>query len=169
MWIVVNSLLVFSLFVICKRLGNYPVMLVMIPMLLLQMYDLNERIDRIQQQYRGGKPYETMLQDEEFWQNAASKEIRHLVYGSEFGPGDNMIRYPLTDWALDNRMTVNDFYFARDLNVEQDQLEISNDTLYIFKNEDAQKCRDEGLNCYAADDLIIGAVDEISGFGKQLP
>ena len=77
---------------------------------------------------------------------------------------DNRIRYPLTDWALDNHITLNDFYFARPKLVNDLPGKIvdytDNTNIYVFQPEELDQCEAHQLECYAADGIIIGYVKE---------
>ena len=83
---------------------------------------------------------------------------------SDFDIKDNRIRYPLTDWALDNHITLNDFYFARPrqniTSPDQSIVDTNGKNIYIFKTEELNECEAHQLECHAADGIIIGYVKE---------
>ena len=71
--------------------------------------------------------------------------------------------FDVTQWALENDKTVNDFYFARSLSEEKKQqyieetlASLTGENIYIFA-EDAEKSIPDGtLDYYEVDGLLIG-------------
>ena len=112
--------------------------------------------------------YETYLTTTDFWnQLASNKEIEHILYYSSM---DQNIMYSITDWAMQNDKTVNDFYFARSIggvvneNRESVLNSIPDDTIIIFSENDEEVYKEYNLYCYKIDGLIVGYVNKIEGF-----
>ena len=163
-WIVVYLIMIFALWGICRYFKKDTAALFLLALLMLQIYDMNPRLDMIHNQFSSTAPYETQLKNKEFWDDTAARSFEHLIYVSDFDIMDNRIRYPLTDWALDNHITLNDFYFARPKLVNDLPGKIvdytDNTNIYVFQPEELDQCEAHQLECYAADGIIIGYVKE---------
>ncbi len=161
-WIPVYLIMLFGIYTLCKNVQNDTAVLVLLSLLVLQICDMHERLDEIYTRFHRTPQYESLQIDRELRDGTASQEIKHLVYVSEFDIRDNPIRYALTDWALNNNITMNDFYFARPIkntgnaNPDNSIIPPADDTVYIFKESDAGQCSEHGLSCHFADGLIIG-------------
>lgn len=61
---------------------------------------------------------------------------------------------------MDNRLTMNNFYFARGIGVDEDTQEAlrnPDDTyLFVFRQDEIQKNMDCDLNFYKADAYVVG-------------
>lgn len=66
----------------------------------------------------------------------------------------------MAKWAIDNRLTMNNFYFARGIGVDEDTQEAlrnPDDTyLFVFRQNEIQKNIDSDLNFYKADAYVVG-------------
>ena len=71
----------------------------------------------------------------------------------------------MAKYAYDNGLTMNNFYFARGINVnENTKKSLENpdrSCIYVFRSDETQGIEGYGLNLYEADNYIIGTVDEI--------
>lgn len=163
-WIVVYLIMIFALWGINRYFKKDTAAFLILFLLMLQIYDMNSRLDMIYAQFSSAPPHETQLTDKDFWDDTAAKGFEHLIYLSDFDIKDNRIRYPLTDWALDNHITMNDFYFARPRqnNTSPDQtiVDTNGTNIYIFRTEELNECEAHQLECHAADGIIIGYVKE---------
>ena len=134
----------------------------------LQIYDMHVVLSQKYSLYGHSSNYETLLNNDSFWNVLANNDdIVHLVYYS-LPDKDHM--YSLTDWALDNDLTVSNFYFARSIDdvVNQDRDAALNDpsvdTVFIFPIYDLDHCYDYNLYYYYIDGVIVGYVNEVEGF-----
>ena len=163
-WIVVYLIMIFALWGISRYFKKDTAAFLILFLLMLQIYDMNSRLDMIHTQFSSTAPHETQLKDKDFWDDTAAKGFEHLIYVSDFDIKDNRIRYPLTDWALDNHITLNDFYFARPrqniTSPDQSIVDTNGTNIYIFQTEELNDCEAHQLECYAADGIIIGYVKE---------
>ena len=163
-WIVVYLIMISALWGISRYFKKDTAAFIILFLLMLQIYDMNSRLDMIHTQFSSAAPHETQLKDKDFWDDTAAKGFEHLIYVSDFDIKDNRIRYPLTDWALDNHITLNDFYFARpkrSIDMPDKIIDYTDKTnIYIFRPEESIQCEAHQLECHAADGIIIGYVKE---------
>ena len=132
---------------------------------LLQAYDLHEPLAVKHERFAKAVEHQSVLKDGEFWNKIGQNEnIKHVVY---FSTLDYASMYSVTDWALDNNMTVNRFPFAREVedrikDYRQNVFENpQDDIVYIFKGDEGIHCLNYNLHYYYADRLIVGVKQEI--------
>ena len=96
-----------SIIVIIKAFSKRTVIIVLLSSIMIQIYDLQDALIEKNKIFNRKKEYETLLTDTSFWNEIKdNKEIKHLVYYSSVA---TEMQYSLTDWALQNGKTVNDF------------------------------------------------------------
>ncbi|MBQ6503538.1 MAG: hypothetical protein IJI57_06450 [Flexilinea sp.] len=167
-WIVNYTILLLCISIQCRTLRSNLVIPILTAMLLLQIFDMNHVLINIHKRFAENQTYESPHMNNEFWIEAVNKKIKHIVYKSDFTLQDNPIRYAITDWALDNKITLNDFYFARQIVIDERTINnidnLPNDnTITIYKTDDTDRCLIQKLNCYEVNGLIIGSREEMSG------
>ena len=106
--------------------------------------------------------YESGLTDEKWSEWAGNKE--HLVFVSYIIENQGLL-YSLSDYAVKNEMTINNFYLAHsaarsDINkaLEEELQHPQKDTLYIYKIEDENLCKQYGMEYIQVDGIIVGTV-----------
>ena len=92
--------------------------------------------------------------------------LSHIVY---YSTTDQTFMYSLTDWALKNDKTLSNFYFARSLQMAEENRnnsleETPSDTVYVFQLSDMMNCRKYPLCYYVVDGVIVGYVDTIADY-----
>lgn len=136
--------------------------------MVIQCYDMSGKLVSKQQGFWTKREYQPALQNEVWDAIAEDEKIEHIVWTSHIADNGKMLK--LAGFALDQNMTMNDYYFARyvDLNEErQVYLSNINDTcVYIFRPEEIQEMPDYGLHLYETDDLIVGTVNPIEGVAE---
>ncbi len=130
----------------------------------LQIFDsypqLKERHDRFVRKTE----YISVLQDE-IWTELSEK--KHIVFVSDLINNQELL-YGLSEYALQNNMTINNFYFAHSAikgEIEdsiRESLEAPDaDTVYIYKEADEEMCTDDRMDYRKADGLIAGTLREL--------
>lgn len=170
-WAAEYLIIMCTIIVLCKLTKERVCIIICLVALVLQAYDLHEFLQEKKAFYTEVKEYHTDLYTNEFWNAiAADEELKHIVYCS----GDGMVS--LTDFALNNGMTVNTFYFARNMDemINESRLKAlgspSIDNVYIFKKYKKLYCKKYDLHYYEAngineiDGVIVGLAKPLPGF-----
>lgn len=138
--------------------------------LILQAYDISDVINEKYKKFNERIEYQSFLTTVDFWDIlAADTQIKHVLY---YSSADQGTMYSITNWALENGKTLNDFYFARsidelvDRNRERALKELPNDTIYIFSADEQLNCIEYSLHYYDVDGLIVGCVNPVEGFSE---
>lgn len=170
-WVAVYIIMLCSCVVLARLLNKRTLVTVVSVVLILQVYDIHKILDNKRENFNQVKVYDSVLKTEEFWGKIAETEqIKHVVYFTSVAV-DYTVLYSITDWALNNGMTVNDFYFARTISdkVSASRSEslatLSEQDVFILKPDDVAYCLNNyDLNYYEIDGLVVGYVKEIEGF-----
>ena len=173
-WVAIYVIMIFCVLVTAETLNQNTAKILLLCVLAMQLYDLHGQLNEVYERYHSEIKYETQLSDKAFWNAVTENDAQHVVLVSVFGEDSDKkpTLYSLTDWALDNDLTMNEFYFARgihDLIDENREAALQNptdDTLFIFN--DVSECVNYGLNCYTADGLTVGYTQLIDGYEKVL-
>ena len=173
-WVAIYAIMIFCVLVTAETLNQNTAKILLLCVLAMQIYDLHAHLNVISEQYHSEIKYETRLSDKAFWNAVQANDVQHVVLVSVYDENNAELPnlYALTDWALDNHLTMNEFYFARgihdliDENREAALQNPSDDTLFIFS--DVSECVNYGLNCYTADGLTVGYTQLIDGYEKVL-
>ena len=173
-WVAVYVIMIFSVLVTAETLNQNTAKFLLLIVLAMQVYDMHDQLNGISGKFHSEIKYETQLSDKAFWNAAAENDAEHVILVSVYDTNNENLPnlYSLTNWALDNHLTMNEFYFARviyDLIIENRKAALQNptdDTLFIFS--DVSECINYGLNCYTADGLTVGYTQLIDGYEKVL-
>ncbi len=108
--------------------------------------------------------YQPVLQDDIWQQLTGDRE--HLVFVSDITANQGLL-YSLSVYALENHMTINNFYFAHSAvkadveeSVEESLANVAEDTIYIYKEAEEEKCTNPEMTYIHADGVIIGVKRE---------
>lgn len=171
-WVVVYIIIFSSLIIIIKTMSKNKIVVVLAIALIIQIYDISDVLKMKYEHFSQIQEQELLLKETNFWNYIAKDtQIRHIVYLSDI---EGSMMYSITDWAMQNEKTVNDFYFARSIddkvsNSKADALgELSEDTLFIFKEDKFKNILDYDLYYYKIDGLIIGYSKKIIGYEETL-
>lgn len=130
----------------------------------LQIFDMGNKLASQRQTFANKVTYDCPLKSE-IWDELAEREsIKHIVWVShniDYEPIMHFAKY-----AYDNGWTMNNFYFARGINVNEDtrqSVENLNDScIYLFKTDETEyiegSISDLDLNFYEVDGYIVGVV-----------
>ncbi len=172
-WPVVYLLILTALVLLwhaLKGCGRYVPAAVLVLLAGVQIADsmpqLKERHDRFSAQ----AVYVSPLQDE-IWEELSEK--KHLVFVSDLINNQGLL-YGLSEYALEQDMTINSFYFAHSAiqseirdSLARSLEEADRDTVYLYKEEEEGLCTDERMEYRKADGLIIGTVKEDAHDAEQ--
>ncbi len=171
-WIVVYIIMLGSCILIVKTVNTRMMVATLSAALLIQIYDISDVLKEKHENIGNTQNYVSMLTETDFWNDIAQrKEIQHVVY---FSMVETPMMYSITDWAMQNDKTVNNFYFARSIDdrVLESRIyafnELSDDTLFIFKQDECMWTLLYDLHYYQIDGLIIGYRDKIPGYQEML-
>lgn len=142
--------------------------------LVLQLYEMKDVLAQKHELFRTKIENESVLQSGAWQEIAAQGKIRHITFMSEFVP-DQKLLFSFGDFATDNEMTINDFYFARPMGdavetARQEAIaEKSEDTIFVFYRKESQNCLNYDLHYYEIDGLIVGCAQELPGAEEMSP
>lgn len=144
--------------------------LLLIVCLALQIYDTGGKLKEKHNDYAVVKEKKVGLENN-IWEKIDTAGYEHVAWISH-----NIDRHKIlyvADWALEHKMTMSNFYFARAIDLrsyaEAETKQFNEQTLYLFVPgdtvvyEDYHNFEDE-LNFYEADGLIIGSVQPLNIF-----
>lgn len=167
----VDYIIMFCSIIIVGKLLNKRMSLILCSFVLIfQVTDIHAILAPKYDHFSNQITYTSPLARKDFWEQIAKNpKIKHLVYYSSV---DMPMMYALTDWALDNDITTDAFYFARGLakiaeNRGRVLSEKPDDTLFIFNQSEISACSQIDLHYYDVDGLIIGYIHPIGGY-KEL-
>lgn len=130
----------------------------------VQIFDISGKLLEKHNDYAVKKGKAHKLEDE-IWEKIDTTGYEHVAWISH-NIDRKKILY-VADWALDNEMTMSNFYFARAIDLrpyaEAETKQLNEQTIYIFVPGDTVEYEDyhnfeEQLYLYEADGLIIGSV-----------
>lgn len=160
-WPAVYMLLLFGAVVCARKLPKRASVLLFAFCLFLQAFDLKDILSEKHREFTSVNAYESCLTDA-FWNDILNKrELKHIVFYDKENLTQEQL-YAFAWYAVQNDLTINDFYFARALShpvnaVAGDFYAHPNDqTLYImtYDSYDAHKLYD--LSYYTFDGFVIG-------------
>ena len=133
----------------------------------IQIFDLSLKITEQQNNYNTIVKYDSPLQAEIWKKIAASGKVKHVVWVSNNFDNNEIIH--IAKYALDNDMTMNTYYFARAININentrQSMEKLSDDCMYLFRTVDNDNDQyspyEFDLELHEADGYIIGTTFEL--------
>ncbi len=133
--------------------------LILITMLGLQIFDCYPQLKERHDRFSNKTEYKSVLQSE-IWYELTQKE--HIVFVSDLINNQDLL-YGLSVYALENDMTINNFYFAHSAikgeveeNIKSSLANPDKNTIYIYKESDEGLCADDRMEYRKADGLVIG-------------
>lgn len=166
-WIGVYIIMLCSTILICKLSSKKLAIATFVFVFAVQVYELRDRMGIFHSRFAGEYVYNSRLVSDAYWNKIAdSGKIKRIIYCSNI---DFDYTTAVTDWALNNDMTVNEFYFARSAGdaIEQNKqkalAEMPEDTIFIFTPAEKDACLKYDLHYYDIDGLIIGSKSEFNG------
>lgn len=144
-WIVYYLLIITSLVIVLRKLSKKSAVIVLSICLLLQLIDIGGRVLYLHADYTTGKIHESPIVKNELLHSlSGNANYRHVQLLDAFLQQDY---FRFAEYALQNRMTTSDFYFAR-----------KNDNIDSYRKEELERIR----NGVASRDTVYIA-SKISG------
>lgn len=137
-------------------------LLLLVTLLGAQIFDCYPQLKERHDKFSDKTEYTSALKSE-IWQELTGKE--HIVFVSDIVNNQDLL-YGLSVYALENDMTINNFYFAHSAirGEVEDAIRGSmenpdKNTIYIYKEADEGLCTDERMEYRKADGLVIGILE----------
>lgn len=138
--------------------------------LCLQVYDIHDKLETLHEDFSPKIVFHSQLADSAFWDAVIQQDdIRHIVLVQRFAQFPERTKWSIADWAMDNKLTLNDYYFARENGaqfVENWHALLANpdaSELFILSPDNAFETAALDLNYYMLDGLIVGTLEPIPG------
>ncbi len=129
----------------------------------LQIFDISGKLQSQRRTFAQEITYESPLESDVWERLLEHGGFAHIVWVSHNIDNNGIMH--IAKYAYDNGLTMNNFYFARGINVnENTKQSLENpkqDCIFIFRSDETQGIDEYGLRLYEADGYIIGTVDEI--------
>lgn len=144
-----------------QRVAAYIVLLIGFA---VQIYDMSDKLVYIHKDYFSIKGKANTLESD-LWDTIETAKYEHVVWVSHNVDARKLMYF--ADWALEHDLTMNRFYFARSVNVQEqvkkEMHQLNEKTIYIFVPTDTDELEDyqnykDKLYFYEADGYIIGSV-----------
>lgn len=132
---------------------------------LLQIFDISGKLLGSRKTFAREITYEAPLKSG-IWAQLSEREVlAHIIWVSHNIDNNGIMH--IAKYAYDNGLTMNNFYFARGINAnENTKKSLENptaDCLYIFREDETQGIEAYGLYLYEADGYILGTVEAVEG------
>lgn len=130
----------------------------------IQIYDISGKLAEKHNDYAAVKG-KTHALEGELWEKIDTSNYEHVAWISH--NIDHKKILGIADWALDNGLTMNNFYFARPIDLrsyaEAETKQINEQTLYVFVPGDTVEYEDyhnfeQQLYLYETDGIVVGSV-----------
>lgn len=160
-WILFYILLLGSSIVLSKVFDRRIAIALLSFCVAIQIYDIHNGLVERHNQYKDRVILETVYENKyaDFWEPVGSSDIiKHIMFAQ---PVTGINLYAFADWALEHDKTLNYFYFARQYDDFEGNLEVAleepDDTqLFLFTEDNKMQCLQHDLNYYLVDDYIVG-------------
>ena len=153
------------MYTVFERWGRYTATTVLAILIGVQIFDCGPKLIERHDRFTTQLEYESVLKDE-IWTTLSEK--KHIVFVSDFVSNQGTL-YGVSKYALENEMTINNFYFAHSAIRHEIEESIRSslenpdpDTIYIYKEVDEELYTDERMDYKTADGLVIGTLKEDS-------
>lgn len=143
---------------------RHAAMIVLAVCVFLQIFDISAKLKGQRKTFGSEAVYESPLKSG-LWERLSKKEgFEHIVWASQNFDNNDIMH--LAKYAYDNGLTMNNYYFARGINVnENTKKSLENpdrSCIYVFGGEDMHVNPQEyGLSLYEADGYIVGLAESI--------
>lgn len=129
----------------------------------VQIFDISGKLGGQRNTFAGEVIYESPLKSDIWAQLSEKGGFEHIVWVSHNIDNNGIMH--IAKYAYDNGMTMNNYYFARGINVnENTRKSLENpdkSCIYIFRSDETDGIEAYGLHIYEADDYFVGTVEEI--------
>jgi len=129
----------------------------------LQLFDISGKLRGQRNTFAKEVAYESPLKSD-IWSKLSEKEgFEHIVWVSHNIDNNGIMH--IAKYAYDNGLTMNNYYFARGINVnENTKRSLENpdkSCIYIFRSDETEGMEAYGLHIYEADEYFVGTVEEV--------
>ena len=169
-WIMVYLIMLGTVIVSYRFINRRSAVVIAAVVLGLQVYDIQDQLSRRHEEFSGKTVFQSQMTDVMFWDDVVRQHnIRHVVLITRFTQLPTEMGWSIANWAMDNGLTLNDFYFARDnaavFSKNRDALVANPDAteLFILGPTDTFETAAIELYYYRVNGLIVGSVDPIPG------
>lgn len=126
----------------------------------VQIFDISGKLKAQRNTFAAWTAYESPLESE-VWDKLSQNDcFEHIVWVSHNIDNNGIMH--IAKYAYDNGLTMNNYYFARGINVnENTRKSLENpdvSCIYIFRSDETDGIEEYGLHLYEADGYIIGTV-----------
>ncbi len=129
----------------------------------VQMFDISGKLIAQHKTFAGAVTYESPLKSDVWTRLSKSGAFSHIVWVSHNIDNNGIMH--IAKFAYDNGLTMNNYYFARGINVnentEKSLARKDADCIFIFRRDETQNISEYGLHLYEADEYIVATVNEI--------
>lgn len=136
---------------------------------LLQIGDFSAALYQIHSKFQNQEVYENSLEGEKsvFHKLQLENNWSHLIFLNKNGLSQEDL-YAFTDFATSHNMTINDFYFARNLNYKTNAVALDflmhpfEEDVFVCTLDDAFLTLDNQLHWYRDDSFLYGTMNKVS-------
>lgn len=169
-WLMVYLILLGTVVLSYRFINRRSAVFVAALVLCLQVFDIQQPLLQRHEEFSQKVAYQSELTDVAFWNDVAQQEnIRHIVLVQRFAQFSEKMKWSIANWAMDNHITLSDFYFARE-NIKVFGKNWSNllenpdqSELFLLLPGNAFEAAAIDLNYYLVDGLLVGTVEPIPG------
>lgn len=149
-----------------KKIGRRAADLMLVVCLLLQFADIRGMLAEKNEIYNKRDVYQTLLPSEGWAVIGNETDVEHICFVSEV-VNERKQLFSFGDYASDYGLTLSNFYFARSLEGKEIEArdralaECPSDTVFVFFQNEKQKCLSYPLNYYEMDGLVVGCSEPL--------
>ncbi len=161
-WPVIYILMIYLISYIINFIKNQKTLIIILmAMFILQIHDISGVLKNKHDEFTSSYEEYGLISNDE-WNNLLRNK-KHIVFVSKVTENQDIL-YSISQYAIENNMTINDFYFAHSavsgeiiesLN-EYYMNDINNYTAYIFKPNDYENIQKFDLDYFKIDNFIVG-------------
>lgn len=163
-WPAVYLLILTAVNITVKVFRNRKTVVIVLTLALcFQICDSYPQMEKRNTEFSRTQEYQSMLKDPQWEEWAKDKE--HIVFVS-FIIENQTLLYNLSNFAAENNMTINNFYFAHyavrsdvEKALQENLKNPQKDTLYIYKIEDEELRSQTKMTYIPVDGIVVGVVD----------
>ena len=169
-WLMVYLILLGTVVLSYRFINRRSAVLVAALVLCLQVYDVHDKLEALHEDFSTEIVFHSQLADNTFWDAVIRQDdIRHIVLVQKFAHFSERTKWSIANWAMDNKLTLSDYYFARENEAQFSEnwhaLLANPDAteLFILSPDNAFETAVLDLNYYLVDSLLVGTVEPIPG------
>lgn len=161
-WPVIYILMIYLISYTINSIKNQKILtVVLMTMFILQIYDISDVLKNKHEEFTSSYEEYGLISNEE-WNDLLINK-KHIVFVSKVTENQDIL-YSISQYAVENNMTINDFYFAHSavsgkiiecLN-EYYMNDINKYTAYIFKTDDYENIQKFDLDYFKINNFIVG-------------